>query len=230
MGINFIVSPPPSISTQSNLRFQQSLDENGIEIGQTMRGEQEITLIRKLPNRLEIKIARLSIQAAAPSSRLPNTGQLLILAPGPGSSCGMFVREVQAVVSAFNSTWPVKSRQILKCDATFRDLYETSAEHAFQELWEMRLNQPKEALEVFKRPVLGGGLRLVMPPKQGEDEPIEIELKIESFFRDTKKIYIETTFRWLQPVLAETQMDTKGRLERIYAFVEDEVQSFVTGG
>jgi hypothetical protein len=47
--------------------------------------------------------------------------------------------------------------------------------------------------------VLGGGLRLVMPPVKEGAEPVQIEIKIESFFRESQKLFIETFFVWPQP-------------------------------
>jgi hypothetical protein len=108
-------------------------------------------------------------------------------------------------------------------------LYETSAEHAFQELWEMRLRQPPDSLAVLGRPVLGGGLRFVMPPQPDDPEPVQIEVKIESFLRDTKKIFVETQFAWPSPMSPGAPFPVN-RLEQVNKYIEESVISFITGG
>jgi hypothetical protein len=220
MGINFLMSPMPVIDMQSNLNFQQSLVIHGIDFTKVEFKEREIVVVREMPARLEVKVA-----AVGP----PSVGQLLILAPHPGRDLTLFTKEAEAVVKAFDSTWPAKTRQIISSDATLRDLYETSAEHAFQELWEMRLRQPPDSLAVLGRPVLGGGLRFVMPPQPDDPEPVQIEVKIESFLRDTKKIFVETQFAWPSPMSPGAPFPVN-RLEQVNKYIEESVISFITGG
>lgn len=220
MGINFVVSPMPTIDMERNLNFQESLVTQGIDFAKVELKEREIRVVREAPTVLQIKVAALG----------PPTGQLVILAPQPLRALSLFAKEAEAVAGAFNSTWPEKRRQIISCDATLRDLYEASGEHAFQELWETRLGQPRESLGVLGRPVLGGGLRFVMPPRADDPEPVQIEVKIESFLRDTKKIYVETQFTWPAPRLPGTPFDPESRLKQVDAYVENEVVSFITGG
>jgi hypothetical protein len=192
----------------------------GIDFAKVAFEEREIAVIREIPTRLEIKVATIGP---------PAVGQLLIVAPHPGS-LDLFAKEVEAIVRAFDSTWPAKKRQIISCDATFRDLFEASAGHAFQELWETRLHQSLDSLAVLGRPVLGGGLRFVLPPLPDEPEPVQIEVKIESLLRDTKKIYVETQFKWPQPMPPEAPLDPSSRLKQIDKYIEGEVLSFIMGG
>ncbi len=220
LGINFVLSPMPTISLQSNIGFQQSLVAHGIEFSRVEFKEREIGVIHEAPTRLEVKVAALGP---------PSVGQLLILAPGPGHDAELFAREAEAIIQAFDVTWPVKQRQLISCDATLRDLFEASAEHAFQELWEMRLHQLPDALTALGRPVLGGGVRFVMPPQMDDPEPYQIEVKIESFLRDTKKIFVETQFTWPQMPSGAT-FDPIGRLRQIDEYIEDKVIPFIAGG
>ncbi|MFQ5794963.1 MAG: hypothetical protein ACE5JP_07935 [Candidatus Bipolaricaulia bacterium] len=219
MGINFVMSPMPTIDMQSNLNFQQSLVKQGIDFTKAELKEREIVVVREALARLEIKVA-----AVSP----PSIGQLLIVAPRRDLT--LFAKEAQAIVEAFDSTWPAKNRQVISSDATLRDLYETSAEHAFQELWEMHLGQSRAALSALGRPVLGGGLRFVMPPQPDDSEPVQIEVKIESFLRDTRKIYVETQFKWPQPMPPGTPLDPENRLNQVNDYVKSEVISFIVGG
>lgn len=220
MGVNFVVSPPPTIDMDRNLDFQQSLVGEGIDFAKVGFKEGELSVIREVPTFLQVRVAALG----------PPTGQLLILAPNPQRSLGLFAKEAEAVVRAFDSTWPEKNRQVIRCDATLRDLYEASGEHAFKELWETRLAQSPDSLAVLGRPVLGGGLRFVMPPRAHDPEPVQIEVKIESFLKDTKKIYVETQFTWPAPRPPGAAVDPQNRLKQVDAYVENEVISFITGG
>jgi len=221
MGINFLFSPVPVINRQSHIRFQQSLIETGVDFKTTSLNQGEIVVNREEPSRLNIRVAALGQPPAA---------QILIVAPHWGCDVVVFTKEVEAVLRALESTWPSRRRQVLSCDATFRDLYETSAEHAFQELWEMRLGQSESALKVLGRPVLGGGLRFVMPANLDDPEPLQVEVKIESYLQDTKKIFIETQFAWPAPTPRGTPFDPEKRLSMIDRYVENEVVSFLEGG
>lgn len=221
MGINFVLSPMPTINPQTNLSFQQSLMTEGIDFSKVELEEGAITVLREAPTLLQVKVATLPP---------PSVGQLLILGPRSGWYLEPFVREAEAVVSAFNSTWPQKNRQTISCDVTFRDLFASSGEHAFKELWETRLHQSAESLSVLGRPVLGGGLRFVMPPRPEETEPLQIEVKIESFLKDTSKIYVETQFTWPAPRAPGVPLDPTSRLKQVDEYVEDEVISFIKGG
>jgi len=220
IGINFVLSPMPFISQRKSIDFQSSLIKHGIEFTKVEVKEYEIILVRETPARLEIKVAALP----------PSVGQILILAPGPNLAIDLFIKEAEAILRAFEDTWPAQQRQTIRCDATLRDLFEASAEHAFQELWEMRLHQPSEALAILGRPVLGGGLRFVMPPQPEDSEPYQIEVKIESFLQDTKKIFVETQFTWPQPEPLDAAPDPGKRLKQIDSYVENQVIPFITGG
>ena len=147
-----------------------------------------------------------------------------------GCSLDLLTREAEAAVRAFEATWGKERRQIISSDAAFRDLYETSAEHAFQELWEQRLGQSAQSLAILGRPVLGGGLRFVMPPLPDEVEPLQIEVKIESFLRDTKKLFVETQFAWPAPTSPGAPFDPAGKLKQLDDYIEHVVTSFLVGG
>ncbi len=221
MGINFTLSPMPIINVHSNLEFQKSLATWGIDFSKVEFKEREVLVVREVPTRLEVKVA--AIQP-------PAIGQLLILAPHSGSDLTLFGREAEAIVKAYASTWPTEKRQIISCDATLRDLYAASGDHAFRELWEIRFGQSLDALSVFGRPVLGGGLRLVMSPQPDDLQPVQIEVKIESFLRDATKLFVETQFKWPRPMPPGASLDPMSRLNRVDEFVEEKVVPFMMGG
>jgi hypothetical protein len=156
------------------------------------------------------------------------TGQLLILAtPEPKRSLEYFIQEAEQIIEAFEMTWPVPQRQIIKKDVALRNLYETSSDHAFRELWEGRLGQSSDLLGIFGRPVLGGGLRFVMPSQP--DTPPQVEIKIESFLKDTSKIFIEVQFFWLEPATAGQSLDPRAILLEADEFIKARVHSFMEG-
>lgn len=222
MGINFVVSPFSALDMKGYVRFQESLVTQGVDFTNGDSGEDEFVILRTTSEPLEIKVKAL-LEA-------PSVGQLVVVAGQPNRTLDFFIREVKSIVDAFEATWPTvkKSRQLIRCDATLRDLFEASQEHAFQELWEERLGQSSDVLQSFGRPVLGGGLRFVMPPQPSDEEDIQIEVKIESFLRDTKKIYVETQFVWPQ-VPQGAALNPDRRLRQLDDYVEECVIPFVVG-
>jgi hypothetical protein len=223
MGINFVMSPPPVINPQSYLRFQEALVSCSVDFTNAIRVEERqenrIEVVRGGPTPLQIVVI---------ASALQPIGQLLIIAtPEPGRSLPYFVQEAEQVVEAFQITWPAPERQIVKKDVALRDLYETSSDHAFRELWEIRLRQSSDSLSAFGRPVLGGGLRFVMPP--GESNPAQVEVRIESFLRDTSRVFVEVQFAWPGPGLAGQSLDPRGPLTEADDFITSEVHSFMGG-
>lgn len=222
IGINFLFLPIPAIDQRIGLRFQEALLSSGIDVSRVdLKPQQEITVAREPRPRLEIKVG---VILGSP------LGQLLIVSSDPSTDLDLFTKDADAAIAAFSTTWPAEGRQVIRSDVTIRDLYEATGEHAFKELWEARLQQAESSLARLGRPVLGGGLRLVMPPTPGEQEPKQIEIKIESFLKDTKKMFVETQFTWPQPSPAGAPMDPASKLKAVDDYVENQVESFILGG
>lgn len=219
LGINFITIPAPIITTQSLLAFQQAIISSGLDFVRMEHPENRIILTREVPSSLQISVSTLE----------PQSGQVLIVAPNPKAPMEVFIQEAEAALSAFEAVWPAQNRQIIKSDATIRQLHETTSEHAFQELWERRLGQPSQALAAFGRPIRGGGLRFVMDPLPDEQEPVLVEVKIESYLRDTTKMFVETQFGWLKPTEPGASFTVRERLTRMDEFIADRVQTFLSG-
>ncbi len=219
MGINYFVFPTPNIDKKISLTFQQALLDGGIDIDNVRYADTEITLTRETTP-LQIKII-----ASGP----PIVGQLLMLAPNPERNLDMFGKESEAIVRAFNNTWP-KVKQIITRDCTIRYLYETTHTHAFKELWEERLGQPEESLSKLGRPVAGGGIRLVMPPLKGEPDPTHIQVKVESYLKDSKKMFVEAEFKWPQAKATELPFDPVDLLYTVDKYIEKQVFSFIIEG
>jgi hypothetical protein len=216
-GINFVVAPPPIINPRNHLGFQEALISRGIGFGNVSYQEQRIEIVRKPPESINVAVIASSDQPV---------GQLLIVAPGPGHPLEMFIQETELIVEAFEQVWTVPQRQILKRDVSLRDLYETD-QHAFQELWETRLGQPQRALAAFGRPVQGGGLRFVMPPHG--DKPAQIEVKIESYLRDTTKFFVETQFTWPFPTPPGESFRPREYLVEVDNYANKQVLAFMLG-
>ncbi len=223
MGVNFVITPPPIINPEYYLRFQEALMSCSVDFtnvgSQERREDNRIEVIRETPTPLQILVIASNVQP---------TGQLLILAtPEPKRPLEYFIQEAEQIVEAFETTWPVPQRQIIKKDVALRDLYEASSDHAFRELWEIRLGQSGDMLGIFGRPVLGGGLRFVMPPQP--NNLTQVEVKVESFLRDTSKIYIDVQFFWLEPGVAGQSIDPRAPLLEADEFIKARVHSFMKG-
>ena len=80
------------------------------------------------------------------------------------------------------------------------------------------------------RPVAGGGLRLLMPPHADNGgEPVSIEVRIESFLRETNKLFVETVFTWPQPknIRTEEGFTPQNLMEQIELFAANELWDFI---
>ena len=218
-GINFVTIPMPIISNSTYLSFQQAIITSGLEIARAENHPNSIILTRETPSILQIIVNTLESQI----------GQLLIVAPQPKGSMDLFIQESEAAIYAFETVWQAQNRQIIRADATIRELYETTYPNAFQELWENRLGQSSKALATFGRPIRGGGLRFVMEPIQ-EEMPVQIEVKIESYLLDTNKIFVETQFAWPMPTNPGAKFEVRERLTKMNTYIQDQVSSFMTGG
>jgi hypothetical protein len=201
------------------LDFQQVLLNEGVDIDNVSYTDTEITLTREtLP--LQIKVI-----ATGP----PVIGQLVIVAPNPDRNLDVFGKECEAIIGAFNHTWP-HVKQIIARDCTIRYLYESTYGHAFKELWEERLGQSEKSLNKLERKILGGGLRLVMAPLEGETDPSQIQIKVESYLKDSKKMFVEAEFKWPQVIPAGSPFNSVELLNKVDKYIENQIVSFITEG
>jgi hypothetical protein len=209
MGVNFVLTHMPILDTHFSLDFQQSLTKSSIAYSTvTQLSENKLAIVRNKPTPL-----RITVGMQGPPDR-SSVGQLLIVAPFPERSLDSFGQEADRVVRAFEAVSSPPQRQVLSKDATLRDLYETGGSHAFQVLWEVVLGQQREALQKLGREVLGGGLRLVMPPRSGEPDPVTIELKVESYLQDSSMLFLETQMAWRQPGMEVIPLDLLNKVEQ----------------
>lgn len=221
VGISYLIAPISDLNEQKEYEFQGHLMKAQLGLGDRSREDNAIIAIRRKPTSLEIKIATVG----------PQVAQLLIVAPHPNRDIKVFIEEVEEVITAVKETWMEANFQIITSDATIRQLYDSSREHAFSELWEDKLGQPKEKLSVFGRSVLGGGLRFVMPQRDNEEDPKQVEVKVESFLQDPKQVFVEVQFIWASPVVVSSTSDFRARerLSNLESFIEKRVHKFMEG-
>ncbi|MCI0498333.1 MAG: hypothetical protein L0Y36_01445 [Planctomycetales bacterium] len=203
------------------VEFEKALLDNGLDFSETHLYEKGFVLTRSQPSPLQIKIE-------SPGPQVMTIG---VLSQNPQYDLEMFCRDAQAVTLAFERTWPAEHYQLLTTTGKIHHLY-SSGTHAFKYLWEERLGQfPQDFAALGNRPVAGGGLRLLMPPHAVEgSEPVSIELRIESFLRETNKLFVETVFTWPRPRMVNKNggFDPQGFMEQIENFAANEVWTFMT--
>jgi hypothetical protein len=184
-GVHFIVASNWTPDPKQFLAYQQELLKETLEFSETTVGPRSLSLLRKEQSPFQVKLASLGPQVAEIRIATP-TRAIHTLDP--------FCEEAEAVCRAYAQVWLNVPCQILTADATIRHLYSCDC-HAFQYLWENRLEQEGSDFHKYLgRPVLGGGLRLVLPGTQQSRENIEV--KIESYLEEQTKIYLETVFAW----------------------------------
>lgn len=216
-GINFIFLPQAPVGSRKGIEFQAALLEQGIDIAKTQTGQDTLVLATVEPTEVVIQVTELDA----------NIGQLLIVGSGRPGSVDLFGQQVEAIMKAYEIAFPTQKRQLISSDVTLRFLYETHTDHAFRELWERRLGQSRESLSTLGGPILGGGLRFVVPHQIETAEPCLVEVKIESFLGDTSKLYVETIFKWDLKGTPDTAVNAGQRLASVDRFVEENVGAFM---
>jgi hypothetical protein len=216
-GVHFIVAGNWTADPKQFLHFQQELLKETLEFAETAVGPQSFLLLRKEPSALQVKVASLG----------PQVSEIRISTPArPVHGLDYFSEEAEAVCRAYEEVWGSAPCQIIRYDVGVRHLYSCEC-HAFQYLWENRLGQQQDDLKYLGRPILGGGLRLVLPRTKEHAE--DVEVKIESFLEDQRKMFVETLFVWPTPHLASKAEDFGPRklLEAVDKYATNEVCDFL---
>lgn len=222
IGVNFILTHMPVVDRQLSLDFQTTLYDAGINYDDVQLDEQNLRIIRRKPQ-APFEIRLINVQQPQPQMAM---GQLLIIDVFPDRPMASFTEEAEKITEAFQSVSPFP-RQVLSKDVTLRDLYSTGGVHAFQALWEDVLGQEVDTIERLGRPVQGGGLRFVMPPRPEDTEPVVIELKIESYLKDSSKLFIEVQATWPQPTPAGTGLSATPLLRFADEYITDITLDFL---
>jgi hypothetical protein len=205
------------------VEFEKALLDNGLDFSQTNLYEKTFLLSRSQPSQLQIKL----------ESPGPQVMGIQIVSQNPQYDLDLFCRDAEAAISAFQVTWPAEHYQVLTTTGKLHHLYSTEV-HAFKYLWEQRLRQQPQDFQILgKRPVAGGGLRLLMPPHSVDGRrAVSIEVRVESFLRETNKLFVETVFTWPQPhnVAAEQGFSPQQLMQEIEMFAANELWDFITLG
>lgn len=219
-GITYILAGAWAPDKTTVVDFQKALLENELDFAQINVTAKVFTLIRTELSQLQIRLESLG----------PAVSKIQISSSNPQYDLAMFVKEAAAACGAYQKTWQKQNCQIINCSAKIQHLY-SCREHAFKYLWERRLGQAAEDFgSLGSRPVAGGGLRLVMPPHAaGGREPCSIEIRIESFLREQKKLFIETSFGWPKPRLLRkgSKFDPENRLQLVEKYASEKVWAFL---
>ncbi|MBX7252394.1 MAG: hypothetical protein K1X50_10450 [Candidatus Promineofilum sp.] len=215
-GINFIFLPQPPLSKRTGPTFQTALLEHGVDVSESRAADDTITVGSREPIPYEARIISLP----------PSAGQLLILGQQGVGTIEIFSQTAEAILNAYYQTIQIEARHLLACDVTLRFLYETDADHAFRQLWESRLHQSSDSLAALGGPVLGGGLRFVVPLLE-QPEPCLAEVKIESLLTDASKLYVEASIKWDFTSNPDSAPDATERLHLVNDYVEKKVAAFM---
>ena len=216
-GVGCVLTPQPVFDSDHSLRFQQALAKQGLTFNATSMPLGWIILQRATPP-LEVRLQQPG----------PPVGALAVTANYPQRTLEEFVDESKMVLEAFGATWQGQV-QVIQREITIRHLYDVAAEHAFKFLWEQRLHGSEEELEAFGRRVGGGGLRFVMPPADlGSEEP-GIEVKVESFLANPKKLFVELQMQWVRPGPLD-DFDPAALLQEGDSYASKEIVAFINGG
>lgn len=218
-GVGYVIASQWPSDTMKRLDFQRALAQRQLDFPRTSVGVHDFTLIRAEQSPLQIKLA----------SPGPRVSSISISSERPVHSLELFAKEAEAVCDAYRQTWLQGQCQILQCNARIQHLY-SCQNHAFKYLWEDRLGQnPLDFHYLGTRPVLGGGLRLFIPPLKNDEEPLQIEIKTESFLRESKKMFIETFFVWPKPRLLppDEKFNPEIRLKSVEEYATQQVCDFV---
>jgi len=201
--------------------FQKALLDNGLDFAQTNLAPGLFSMIRQQPSNLQLKL----------QAHGPQVSSIQIISANPSCDLEMFSQEALAVTEAYQQTWQAPQYQVIRTAAKIQHLYSCQT-HGFQYLWETRLGQSSEDFKCFgQRPVAGGGLRLVMPPHAvADEEPRSIEIRLESFLREPKKLLVETTFVWPKPRVIQNnqKFDPAQSMQAIEEYAANEVWQFLT--
>ena len=220
-GLQYLLAGQRQTDRAKTVDFEKALLDHGLDFSQTNLYEKGFLLTRSQPSQLQIKL----------ESPGPQVMGLQIVSQNPQVDLDLFCRDAEAVIGAFAVTWPAEQYQVLTATAKIHHLY-SSETHAFKYLWEQRLRQQPEDFKILgNRPVAGGGLRLLMPPHAVDGgRAVSIEIRIESFLRETNKLFVETIFTWPQPqmITADQGFDPRGLMGEVEAFAANELWEFMT--
>lgn len=217
LGVGYVFSPQPVLDSGHVLDFQRELAAHGLEFSQAHQGAGALHLGR------EVRPIEVTVQQLGPA-----IGSLSVVAGAPWATIDEFVDDARIAFSAFSAVWSGQPLQILQRECTLRRLFDVTEDHAFKFLWEKRLRGNEAELDAFRRPVLGGGLRFVIPPESPQTDEPNIDVRIESFFPDPTKLFVELQMRW-NVMQVSAAPDPDPIMREADRFLAEEVVNFIRG-
>lgn len=219
-GVGFTFAPIPELSPTNVLAFQQKLADprRGI-VFQAAQHQSNLVALQRVTPPLAVQL-----MVVAPSTT--GVAQLSAISAPPQARIEDFLGDVESIIEAFAEVWPAPL-QVIRRDCTLRYLYDTDGPHAFRYLWEQRLKQPEGSIRALGRPILGGGLRFVMPPRTEVPDDAMMEVKIESLLQNPRQLFVETQAIWGSPLSVGTRLDPRSLLDTVAEFAEGPVTEFI---
>lgn len=227
--VGFLIGPALELDEQRTAAFRARLEEEGIRFEHAEHGDSTLVLARDTPSSLQVQIV--SGQVGGGSEPVPVTQIMVATVIGQdvqAAPAGEFADAAHEVTDAAREVWP-EMEYVLGWNTGVRTLFASSTEHSFQYLWEQRLGQDTQELSVFGRPILGGGLRLMFPPGQGEGEQYQAEVRVESFLEDVRRLYVEVNLANGAPEPINALNPTV-LIQGTESFLNDRVIPFLLGG
>src|SRR3989338_3675480 len=144
LGVNFLLAPAAlPIDTDHEINFRRFLADTQVEFERTERTAQFLKFFSQRTEPLEVQVGQAG----------PQVGQLLIVSPQPIQPLESFIEQAESVCHALQSVWPTPQGQVINRDACVRYLYQSAGTHAFRFLWESRLRQRANDMQILGRPV-----------------------------------------------------------------------------
>jgi hypothetical protein len=220
-GVGIVFQPAPDLTPSRILAFQSVLakPEYGISFQQVNAQEgAALQLVRQTPP-FTVSVAKIGGQGAA-------IAQLTVISAPPPRRLEDFAEEAESVLEAYRAVWTERT-QVIRRDCVLRYLYDVDTDHAFRYLWEQRLNQADDSIQRLGRPVLGGGLRFFLPPREQVEDDTTVDVRIESFFQDPKKLFVETQMLWTTPIAAGADVQPSALLSEAAAYTDGPITDFI---
>jgi hypothetical protein len=216
-GVGGVFTPQPVCDAPHALDFQRALAEHGVVFTATSVQLAGIVLSRAAPP-LEVRVQQPG----------PMVGSFAVVAQNPQRVLEDFVDEVRTVQAALGKAWP-GAIQLVQREVSIQYVYDVASADAFKFLWEERLGRRQSELGKFGRPVLGGGLRFVMPPTEpGVEDSNTTLVQIESLFADRRKLFVNIQRQWVSPRPMD-ELHPELLLQEVDQYEKTEIVAFING-
>lgn len=190
LSVGFLVAPALELSDERFAALRSRLDEEGIRFEQAEQQDNAVFLLRQQPSTLHVQVTNGSL----PGPEAPPVTQFVVVTAvsqeAAASSPTEFADVAHEITDIARDVWP-EMEHVLGWSTALRAIFASSTEHSFQYLWEQRLGQPADSLALFARPIVGGGMRVLLAPGAGPDEQFQVEIKVESLLEDPRQLYLE---------------------------------------